>query len=65
MTTNDLIKELNDRGYVVSLFNHSHWMLENEPEIPIDYVQSQIYNFQEELDEVFGDIIITIYENDM
>jgi len=40
-------------------------MLENEPEIPIDYVQSQIYSFQEELDEVFGDIIITIYENDM
>jgi len=64
MTTNELIKILNNRGYVVALFNHQDWTVEGETPIPIGYVQSQINSFYTELDETFGDIMETIYNDD-
>jgi hypothetical protein len=64
MTTNELIKLLNDKGYVVSLFNHEDWSVDGERQIPIGYVQSQIPSFQNELDETYSNIIETILEDD-
>jgi len=64
MTTNELIKILNDRGYVVSLFIHDDWFVDGERQIPIGYVQSQIPSFQSELDETYSNIIETIIEDD-
>jgi len=65
MTTNELIKELNKKGYVVALFNHEDWTVEGVKPIPIGYVQSQVEgSFYTELDETFGDIMETIYNDD-
>jgi hypothetical protein len=64
MTTNELINELNNKGYVVVLFNHSDWTVEDEKPIPIGYIQSQIDSFYTELDDTFGDIMETIYNDD-
>jgi hypothetical protein len=64
MTTNELIKLLNDRGYVVALFNHQDWTIEGEAPIPIGYIQSQMPSFQSELDETYSNIIETIIEDD-
>jgi hypothetical protein len=64
MTTNELIKELNKKGYVVTLFNHEDWTVEDEKPIPIGYIQSQMDSFYTELDETFGNIMETIYNDD-
>jgi hypothetical protein len=64
MTTNELIKLLNDKGYVVALFNHQDWTVEDVKPIPIGYIQTQIDSFYTELDETFGDIMETIYNDD-
>jgi len=64
MTANELIKLLNDKGYVVALFNHQDWTVEGETPIPIGYIQSQMNSFYSELDETFGDIMETIYNDD-
>jgi hypothetical protein len=65
MTTNEMIKELNRRGYVCVLFNYETWCLEDEKPIPIGYTQSQVENgFYTEFDELFGDVMETIYNDD-
>ena len=64
MKTNDLIKILNDKGYVVVLFNPQDFSYDDIPQIPIGYIQSQISGFQSELDETFSNIMETLYEDD-
>lgn len=64
MTTNEIIKLLNDRGYVVALFNKEDFSYDDIPEIPIGYIQSQMPSFQSELDEVYSNIMETIKEDD-
>jgi hypothetical protein len=65
MTTNEIIKELNRRGYVCVLFNYETWSVEDERPIPIGYTQSQVENgFYTEFDELFGDVMETIYNDD-
>ena len=65
MTTNEIIKELNRRGYVAVLFNYETWSVEDEKPIPIGYTQSQVNNgFYDEFDEVFGNVMETIYNDD-
>lgn len=66
MTTNEMIIELNRRGYVCVLFNHDTWCVEGEKPIPIRYVQSQVESsFYDEFDEVFGNVMETIYNDDV
>jgi hypothetical protein len=65
MTTNELVKELNRRGYVAVLFNHETWCVEGEQPIPIRYVQSQVETgFYHQFDELYGDVIETIINDD-
>jgi hypothetical protein len=65
MTTNELIKELNRRGYVAVLFNYDTWVLEDQKPMGIGYVQSQVEgSFYTEFDELFGDVIETLYNDD-
>ena len=65
MTTAEMIKELNRRGYVAVLFNHDTWTIEGEKPIPIGYVQSQVETgFYHEFDELYGDVMETIYNDD-
>lgn len=65
MTTNEMIKELNRRGYVCVLFNHDTWTIEGEKPIPIQYVQSQVETgFYDEFDSLYGNVIETIYNDD-
>lgn len=63
MTANELIKLLNDKGYVVVLFNYEDWNVDDKRPLPIGYIQSQMPSFQSELDETYGNIIETIIED--
>jgi hypothetical protein len=65
MTTNEMIKELNRRGYVCVLFNYETWSVEDERPIPIGYTQSQVENgFYTEFDELFGNVMEVLYNDD-
>jgi len=65
MTTAEMIKELNRRGYVAVLFNHDTWTIEGEKPIPIRYVQSQVETgFYHKFDSLYGDVMETIYNDD-
>ena len=65
LTTNEMIKELNRRGYVVSLFNYDSWDYEDTwLKMPNVYqVQGSISNeYYNRFDELFGDIVVEIAE---
>ena len=65
MTTAEMIKELNRRGYVAVLFNHNTWCVEDEKPIPIRYAQSQVETgFYHQFDELYCDVIETIINDD-